>query len=265
MTTWYDSTLSWQGAACLRRYVDAVYLESSKTLQTLNLGYGPRGDSDEVREMISLVLRALSRNTSVTKLIIYTLDVGLASVAFRELLTCTQTLQKLQMKGSEKDASFDEVEIATIASGFAHNTTLRDLELESCREAYLVPVLTALQRHPALQKIHLSARFLDLYLSSLSGLEALLRSQDSKVKELVFDNVDTRTVGLYPVIQELERNTTVTNLAIRNSKLSRETLQQLTAVLRRNAALLSLHLTSSVLGSGRDFFSAIPQNINQYS
>jgi hypothetical protein len=127
----------------------AVYLESSKTLQTLNLGYGPRGDSYEVREMISLVLRALSRNTSVTKLIIYTQDVGLASVAFRELLTCTLTLQKLQLIAFG-DEAFDERQIAAIASGFAHNTTLRDLELESCREAYLVPVLTALQRHPAL-------------------------------------------------------------------------------------------------------------------
>jgi hypothetical protein len=180
-----------------------VYLESSKTLQTLNLGYGPRGDSYEVREMISLVLRALSRNTSMTKLIISTLDVGLASVAFRELLTCTLTLQKLQLIAFG-DEAFDERQIAAIASGFAHNTTLRDLELESCREAYLVPVLTALQRHPALQKIHLSARYYNEYLSSLSRLEALLRSQDSKVKESVLDNVDTRTVGLHPVMQELE-------------------------------------------------------------
>jgi Ran GTPase-activating protein (RanGAP) involved in mRNA processing and transport len=38
-------------------------------------------------------------------------------------------------------------------------------------------------------------------------------------------------------------------LAIRNSKRSRENFQQLTAVLRRNAALLSLDLTSSAFGS----------------
>jgi hypothetical protein len=38
-------------------------------------------------------------------------------------------------------------------------------------------------------------------------------------------------------------------LAIRNSKLSRESSQQLNTILRRNTALLSLDLTSSALGS----------------
>jgi Ran GTPase-activating protein (RanGAP) involved in mRNA processing and transport len=76
-----------------------------------------------------------------------------------------------------------------------------------------------------------------------------LRGQDSKVKELILEQVDTRTVGLHRFLRELERNTTVTNLAIRKSGLSREDVQQLTAVLRQNRALQSLDLTSSALGS----------------
>jgi Ran GTPase-activating protein (RanGAP) involved in mRNA processing and transport len=110
-------------------------------------------------------------------------------------------------------------------------------------------VLTALQDHPALQTIHFSARFRN-DLPSLSGLEVLLRSQNSKVKELVLGHVNAAsTVGLHPVLQELARNTTVTKLAIRNSVLSRETVQQVKSILRQNTALQSLDLTLSALGS----------------
>jgi Ran GTPase-activating protein (RanGAP) involved in mRNA processing and transport len=227
--------------------VATEYLESSKTLQVLNLGYGRYQYPREVGETISLLLRALSRNTSVTKLIIMNIGgVRFASVAFQQLLTCTQTLQKLEIIGFGHEA-FDERLTAAVTSGFANNTTLRDLEFNSWREAELVPVLAALQRHPTLQKIHFSGKSMDL--PSLSGLEVLLRSQDSKVKELILEQVDIHTVGLHPVLQELARNTTVTNLAIRNSVLSREDVQQLTAALRQNTALQYLDLTSSHLGS----------------
>jgi Ran GTPase-activating protein (RanGAP) involved in mRNA processing and transport len=138
------------------------------------------------------------------------------------------------------NAVFDEVQVAAIASGFANNTTLHDLEFDSWREVDLAPVLAALHCHPALQKI---------LLPSLSGLEALFRSQNSKVKELVLEQVGSCTVGLRTVMQELGRNTTVTNLAIRDSVLSRESVQQLKAVLRQNTALQFLDLTSSALGS----------------
>jgi Ran GTPase-activating protein (RanGAP) involved in mRNA processing and transport len=227
--------------------VAAEYVESSTTLQTLDLCVVCHEGFHEIREMISLVLCSLSRNQSVTKLIIYPGVVSFASVAVQEFLTCTQTLQKLQLIAFGNEA-FDERQTAAIASGFANNTTLRDLELESWKEANLVPVLAALQGHPALEKICFSGTDVD-YLPSLSGLEVLLRSQDSKVEELVLEHFDIRTVGLHPVLQELGRNTTVTNLAINNSVLSREDVQQLTAALRQNTALQSLDLESSALGS----------------
>jgi hypothetical protein len=189
----------------------AEHVESSKTLQTLDLGYQ---NSRQVGDTISLLLRALSRNTSVTKVIIKHETIRFASVAFQELLTCTQTLQKLDIIGSSD--RFDEVQTAAIAAGFASNTTLRDLEFSRWQEADLTPVLTALHCHPALEKIHFNGKRLG-YLPSLSGLEVLLRGQDSKVKELILEQVDTRTVGLHRFLRELERNTTVTNLAIRKS------------------------------------------------
>jgi hypothetical protein len=95
-------------------------------------------------------------------------------------------------------------------------------------------VLTALQRHPTLERIHFSSieRSWDPLLS-LSGLEVLLRSQDSKVKELILEQVDsTRTVGLHPVMQELGRNTTVTDLSILDSVLSIENVHQLKVAIR---------------------------------
>jgi Ran GTPase-activating protein (RanGAP) involved in mRNA processing and transport len=227
--------------------VTAEYVESSKTLQSLCLSYGYPQYSHEVSEMISIVLRALSRNTSVSELRSDIDVVTFASVAFEELLTRTQTLQKLQIDHYGNEV-FSGVQIAAITSGFANNTTLRDLTFQGWREASLTPVLAALQGHPALQKIYFGAKF-GYCLPSLSGLEALLRSQDSKVKELALERVDARTVGVHPVLQELRRNTTVIKLAVRKCVLSRENVQQLKAVLRQNKALQYLDLTSSILGS----------------
>jgi Ran GTPase-activating protein (RanGAP) involved in mRNA processing and transport len=201
---------------------------------------------------MSLLLRALSRNTSVTELTIYLGVVRFASMAFQELLTRTQTLQKLRIIGSGC-VEFDEVQIAAITSGFASNTTLRDVHFQSWREADLAQALTALQDHPTLEKIHFNGYYSNVeslgYLPSLSGLKVLLRSQDSKAKELVIEDVDTHTVGLHPVVRELGRNTTINNLTIRDSVLSRDNVQQLQALLRQNTALQHLFLRENSLRS----------------
>jgi Ran GTPase-activating protein (RanGAP) involved in mRNA processing and transport len=220
-------------------------VESSKTLKRLQLGYTEY--CLEIPMIISALLLALSRNTSVTELITYNQSIRWASVAFRELLTRTKTLQKLEISGPGCEA-FHEVQTAAITSGFANNTSLRDLKFVEWRAADLAPVLTALQNHPALQKIHLEYHpdFSD-NIPSLSGLEVLLRSQDSKVKELILEKVDTHTVGLHPVLRELGRNTTVTNLTIGDSVLGRDSVQQLKAVVRQNTALQHLILRGNRL------------------
>jgi Ran GTPase-activating protein (RanGAP) involved in mRNA processing and transport len=178
----------------------------------------------------------------VTELNIDNLDVGLASVAFQKLLTRTQTLQKLQITSFWQ--SGDDVQQAAVASGFANNTTLCELELIDWQRDDLAPVLTALQDHPKLQKIRLNC------FRNLSGLEVLLRSQDSKVNELILVGVGTSTVGLQAVMQELGRNTTVTSFTIRGSTLSRENVQQLKSMLRRSTALTSLDLANSLRSAG---------------
>jgi hypothetical protein len=123
---------------------------------------------------------------------------------------------------------------------FANNTTLRDLKFNSWRD--LAPVLTALKTTRPLQKIHFNAApiagIFRLPPESLCGLEVLLRSQDSKVKELVIEKVNTRTVGLHP--SGAGRNTTLTSLTIAYSTLNHENIQQLQAVLRQNTALQHL-------------------------
>jgi hypothetical protein len=79
---------------------------------------------------------------------------------------------------------FDEMQIAVITSAitFASKTSLRDLKFNKWRETDLTPVLTALQEHPALEKIHFTTPDSFGYLPCPSGLELLLRSPDSKVR-----------------------------------------------------------------------------------
>jgi hypothetical protein len=200
--------------------------------------------------MISILLPASSRNTSATKLIVNTRIVRFASAAFRELLTCTQTLKTMSVvEYVRNEEILDEVDICAITSGFANNATLRGLKFQGWRAADLAPVLTALQNHPVLRKIHLVGSLDMNLLLSLSALEVLLRSHNSKIKELVLEPINTSNVGLYKVMRELGCNTTDTNLAIRDSSLSCENVQQLKAVLRQNTALESLDLRSSALGS----------------
>ena len=81
---------------------------------------------------------------------------------------------------------------------------------------------------------------------------------------MVLEKVDTRTVGLHPVLRELGRNTTVTTLAIRDSVLSHENVQQFKSVLFRNTILQSLDLMSSNLGSERlaEIAPALYRNIS---
>jgi Ran GTPase-activating protein (RanGAP) involved in mRNA processing and transport len=203
--------------------------------------------------VISVLLRALSRNTSVTKAIINIDVVRFASVAFQGLLTSTQTLPTMSVIRylPPPVEELNEVDIAAITWGVVNNTTLRDLEFQGWREADLAPVLTALRHHPVLRKITLTMPLHIGPLPGLSGLEVVLRSQDSKIKELVLEDVDNRTAGLHKVMRELGRNTTVTNLVIRKSVLSRDNVQQLKSMLRRNTALQFLDLESSALrGAG---------------
>jgi hypothetical protein len=82
---------------CTQRYalVAAEYLESSKTLQSLYSDYDRY--FQELPAAIPLFVQALSRNTFVMEVTSLAGVIRFASVAFQELLTCTQTLKKLQI------------------------------------------------------------------------------------------------------------------------------------------------------------------------
>jgi hypothetical protein len=82
---------------------------------------------------------------------------------------------------------------------FANNTTLRDLNINRWRD--LAPALTALKTTRLAAEDPFQWSVAGIFRSppeSLCGLEVLLRSQDSKVKELVIEKVNTRTVGMHP-------------------------------------------------------------------
>jgi hypothetical protein len=141
-----------------KRSAEAVakYLTSSQTLQAIDLRYS--GYYPELPAAISLLLQGLSRNTSVTELSVATDVVRFGCLAFQALLTRTQTLQTMSViRYRYQDEERNETQTAAIASGFANYTTLRELKFEGCRAAELAPVLTALQEHPTLRKIHLTA------------------------------------------------------------------------------------------------------------
>jgi hypothetical protein len=125
------------------KHLQSVYLRGSLRTQ---MHHGVVSVAATEYPAFSVLLRALSHSTSVKELNLDNLDVRFASVAFQKLLTRTQTLQSLQLSSTWQLG--DYVQQAAVASAFANNTTLCELELT--RQAGLAPVFTALQDHPTL-------------------------------------------------------------------------------------------------------------------
>jgi hypothetical protein len=72
--------------------------------------------------------------------------------------------------------------------------------------------------------------------------------------ELVLDKLSTNTVGFRALMQELGRNTTITNLAIRDCLLSRENNSNLVTSKYGSTISGSDVERTRERGSGRDFF-----------
>jgi hypothetical protein len=92
----------------------AEYVEFSKTLQTLALNTTCYNNSQDCG-MLSAHLGALSRNMSVTKLIINTGLIRFVSDAFQEFLARTRTLQKMEVIHHDSGA-WSQVQISAIAA-----------------------------------------------------------------------------------------------------------------------------------------------------
>jgi hypothetical protein len=99
----------------------------------------------EMPIVVSVVLRDLSRITSVTKLIIRADVVRFTSVAFKELYTCTQTLQSYKQLVSAKCKQLPLHQLLLMI----RRCVMWSFRV-SDRQADLTPVLAALQDHPTL-------------------------------------------------------------------------------------------------------------------
>jgi hypothetical protein len=246
------------------RFVEvlASYLRSSKHLHSVHLT-GPPEDrfflyldagtaARECRtrqQNISVLFRALYWSTSVTELIMDDLNLGLsdsptAHWAFHKYMAFTMSLVTLEIGANGQ--VFGPEQVFAVCSGFAKNTTLREITLNDWTESCLAPVLAALETHPALQCLRLRR------VESLLGLDGLLRSKNSKITKLVLVGLQPRggrPLCFQPVMHALERNTKVTKLAIVAGNMSREHIQQLKAMLRQNTVLTDLGLSRNALGS----------------
>jgi Ran GTPase-activating protein (RanGAP) involved in mRNA processing and transport len=191
-------------------------------------------------------LGAISQSTSVMELSLTKLDLGPVSESFGNLLTRTKALRHLHVD-LEGRVSLEEAATAAIASGFSKNTTLREIHLVNLQETSLTPVLTALQMHPLLEKLQVEV------FSSFNGIDVMVGSKQSQIKELIFVGFIGSTVeavtGFESFMLKMGRNTTILKLVIAGVPLSRDNIQQLKAMLRRNTVLQDLDLNGDALGS----------------
>jgi hypothetical protein len=147
------------------RFVEvlASYLRSSKHLQSVHLT-GPPEDrfflyldagtaaqkSRTRQQNISVLFRALYWSTSVMELIMDDLNLGLSDSptlhwAFHKYLAFTMSLAvTLEIRATNGQA-FGPEQVFAVCSGFAKNTTLREITLTDWTERCLAPVFAALE------------------------------------------------------------------------------------------------------------------------
>jgi hypothetical protein len=190
-------------------------------------------------------IKAIGQSTSVKELNLMNLGLESASESFENLLTRTKTLRHLRVD-LKRQEPLKEAATAAIASGFSKNSTLHEINLLDWQETSLIPVLTALRDHPVLQKLQVEG------FSSFTGIDALLGSKESQLKELIiarFNGSTVNLVGFESFMLEMGRNTTILMMVIASVPLSIDNIQQLKAMLRRNTVLQDLNLTGDALGS----------------
>jgi hypothetical protein len=91
--------------------------------------------------------------------------------------------------------------VAAATSRLKKNTTLRELTLHfSPGGTTISPILTSLRYHPLLQRLSLRG-----YVTDLTGLETVLLSDNSKIKELEINGSPIiAAVPLYRIFQLLD-------------------------------------------------------------
>jgi Ran GTPase-activating protein (RanGAP) involved in mRNA processing and transport len=219
------------------------YLRASKHLQLVRLEGRPFPDVklQHHKHVFSILLRALQKSTSLKELSIRNLEVGmLANKVLETLLIRTQSLQKLHLLSTHR--ALGREEIAALQSALTKSTTLQALSLADWPASTLSSILASLHNHPHLRTLHLNG-----CAEELTGLDTLLKSNHSKITELVISGNGGLPIGLSAVLHELGRKSTLTRLSITNCTLSRANMGQLAIVLSNNQSLESLVLQSGFL------------------
>jgi hypothetical protein len=166
----------------------AKYLAQSKHLLAVKFSHFSFGTAECHQQALSTFIEAIGQSNSVKELDLTCPGLVPASKSLEKLLTRTKTLQSLTVYWKMR-GYLEEVAAVAIASGFAKNTTLREIKLFEWQETSLIPVLTALQMHPMLEKVHVA------FFRSLAGIDALLRGKHSQLKQLRISTFKGFSVG----------------------------------------------------------------------
>jgi Ran GTPase-activating protein (RanGAP) involved in mRNA processing and transport len=219
----------------------AKHVRTNKRLQRISW----HGEKLEREEILCCFLHAIQESTSLKELDInFPLIGGPSTLLLENMLAHTQRLRSLSI--CHPDGLLEDMAVAAASSGLKKNTSLRELTVEFLRGATTVsPMLTSVRDHPLLQKL-----FLRGYIGNLTGLEAVLLSDNSKITELEIDRFHggPPMMGLTPVLQALGRHPALTELILRRLRLGRDDVRLLQIALRNIPSLQSLALTDSTVG-----------------
>jgi Ran GTPase-activating protein (RanGAP) involved in mRNA processing and transport len=227
----------------------AKFLAQSKHLLAVKLSVDfSFGTAEECahQQFLSTFIEAIGRSNSAKELELTCPGLILTSKSLENMLIRTKTIQSLTVY-VKRQGHLEEAAIDAIASGFTKNATLREIIMVDWQETSLVRVLTALQDHPVLETLQVEG------ISSLEGINALLGSNNSLLKQLIIarfnGSIGEQIIGFETFMLEMGRNATILKLAIAHVRLRRDSIQQLKAMLRRNTVLQYLDLTGDALGS----------------
>jgi Ran GTPase-activating protein (RanGAP) involved in mRNA processing and transport len=223
----------------------AKFVRTSKHLQHIRWDGDYATIDQEWRsreEIFSCIMLAIQESTSLKELHMELPSRGGPSnLALENMLTHTQSLRSLSLRIPP-----GHIDVAAVESGLKKNTTVRELTLEFSWGAATVPsILTSLRDHPLLRRLCLRGHALDL-----TGLEALLLSEASKITELdIGRKYGSLHIGLPRILRALAQRPTMTKLELRYCPLGCDMARLLQLTLCKLPNLHSLILTNNKLGS----------------
>jgi hypothetical protein len=234
-----------------KRHAEAMakYVRTSNCLQRIS--WNPTYRVFQQREeMLCCFLPAFQESTALKELRIESPRGGRASNrALENMLTYTQSLRSLSLKCLDDRLEDMFSFVTAVRSGLKRNNTLRELTLEDWRGTTISPILTSLRDHPLLRRLCLRGHD---DVMNVTGLETLLLSENSKIKELEICR-DTRRskspLGLPHVLRALGRHTALTKLGLRHCTLGRNNARLLRMALCNIPTLQSLVLSKETLRS----------------